>query len=184
MSSSVFVEFRNRAFNRRMLTFAVVNRDHIDITEFSNDAYVHFNTEIGAVLGTHSVVKVNTCFSATFEKPIAPVTNQSENRMHVDEDDTAPEPRSEKQTLYIHSKSTIIDNHTNLHLFFNRVVIERVLRKIDEAILQGSGFTLSSINKVDPLRGSSYIHLPPKLHKKHAIINIKNKDEMCFKWSI
>ena len=35
-----------------------------------------------------------------------------------------------------------------------------------------------------PLRGSSWIALPPDLEKKKALINMKNKDHMCFKWCI
>ena len=36
----------------------------------------------------------------------------------------------------------------------------------------------------DPLRGSSYIPLPPELTKKKALINLKNEDNQCFKWCI
>jgi hypothetical protein len=35
-----------------------------------------------------------------------------------------------------------------------------------------------------PLRGSSYIPLPIKLRTKRAIINVKNKDNKCFMWSV
>lgn len=35
-----------------------------------------------------------------------------------------------------------------------------------------------------PLRGSSYIPFPIKLRSKHAIIDVKNKDNKCFIWSI
>ena len=36
----------------------------------------------------------------------------------------------------------------------------------------------------NPLRGSSWIALPPALQKKKALINMKNNDDMCFKWCI
>ena len=35
-----------------------------------------------------------------------------------------------------------------------------------------------------PLRGSSYIPLPPVLANKKAIINMQNKDDECFKWCV
>jgi hypothetical protein len=35
-----------------------------------------------------------------------------------------------------------------------------------------------------PLKGSSYIPLPIRLRSKHAIINVKNKDNKCFMWSV
>ena len=36
----------------------------------------------------------------------------------------------------------------------------------------------------NPLRGSGWIALPPALQNKKALINMKNEDDMCFKWCI
>ena len=36
----------------------------------------------------------------------------------------------------------------------------------------------------NPLRGCSWIALPPALQKKKALINMKNEDDMCFKWCL
>ena len=38
--------------------------------------------------------------------------------------------------------------------------------------------------KYVPLGGTSYIPLPKFLAAKKAIINLKNKDDECFKWAI
>ena len=35
-----------------------------------------------------------------------------------------------------------------------------------------------------PLRGSTYFPLPKKIASKKAVINMKNNDDQCFKWSI
>jgi hypothetical protein len=35
-----------------------------------------------------------------------------------------------------------------------------------------------------PLKGSSYIPLPIRLRSKYTIINVTNKDNKCFMWSI
>ena len=35
-----------------------------------------------------------------------------------------------------------------------------------------------------PVGGSSYIPLPERLRGKMAIINMKNEDSECFKWSV
>ena len=35
-----------------------------------------------------------------------------------------------------------------------------------------------------PLRGISYIPLPKELANKKAIINLKNNDNLCFKWAV
>ena len=36
----------------------------------------------------------------------------------------------------------------------------------------------------DPLRATSYIPLPTYIQNRKAVINIKNKDEKCFLWSV
>lgn len=40
------------------------------------------------------------------------------------------------------------------------------------------------ITKINIIKGGSYIDLPPKLKNKKAMINIKNKDNLCFIYSI
>jgi len=42
------------------------------------------------------------------------------------------------------------------------------------------------VNTVEyvPLTGSSYVPLPSKILKKKAILNIHNKDQKCFIWSV
>ena len=54
-----------------------------------------------------------------------------------------------------------------------------------------SGWSLKSILnlvinicKFNPMRGSTYIDLPPFIKKKEACINVKNDDDECFKWAI
>ena len=56
---------------------------------------------------------------------------------------------------------------------------------------EGSGWVLSEILHLDlnvaqykPLKGSSYLPLHKKLKDKKAIININNKDNKCFMWSV
>jgi hypothetical protein len=56
---------------------------------------------------------------------------------------------------------------------------------------QGSNWTIDKVVNLTihmagyrPLKSSSYIPLPTKLRSKHAIINIKNKDNKCFMWSV
>ena len=38
-----------------------------------------------------------------------------------------------------------------------------------------------NIYKFNPMRGSSYIDLPPFIKNKKACINVENKDDECFK---
>ena len=56
---------------------------------------------------------------------------------------------------------------------------------------QGSNWTVDKVvdltihmARYRPLKGSSEIPLPIRLRSKYAIINVKNKDNKCFMWSI
>ena len=56
---------------------------------------------------------------------------------------------------------------------------------------KGSGWSLPqilsltiNINKYEPMKGSSYIELPKEILMKKACVNVQNKDDQCFKWSI
>nr|CAI5817821.1 unnamed protein product [Callosobruchus analis] len=41
-----------------------------------------------------------------------------------------------------------------------------------------------NINQYNPLRGGSYIKLPKKIEYKKAVLNIQNKDDFCFAYSV
>ena len=56
---------------------------------------------------------------------------------------------------------------------------------------RGSGWAIDRIITVyidfaryNPIRGGTYIPLPPKLKVKNAIINVKNKDSRCLRWAL
>ena len=39
-------------------------------------------------------------------------------------------------------------------------------------------------SRLNELRGSSHISLPKKIKDRKALINMKNKDNQCFKWAV
>ena len=67
---------------------------------------------------------------------------------------------------------------------------QEILNVIDKWVSEGSGWVIDSINNYyinvttyKPLHGSSYIELPMELrNSKKGLINMKNKDEECFRW--
>ena len=68
---------------------------------------------------------------------------------------------------------------------------DRVLEAMATFQRDGSNWTFKSIICLEihtvvyePLKGNSYIPLPPKLAQKKAIINMKNEDDKCFTWSV
>ena len=65
-----------------------------------------------------------------------------------------------------------------------------LLNSIDKFELRGSGWVLDQLLRIDlhvlefdPLRASTYLPLPKWIEDKHAVVNILNKDDMCFLWT-
>ena len=67
---------------------------------------------------------------------------------------------------------------------------QEILNVIDKWVSEGSGWVIDRIDShyinvttYTPLHGSSYIELPTELRNpKKGLINIKNKDDECFRW--
>ena len=41
-----------------------------------------------------------------------------------------------------------------------------------------------TVSKNKPAKGSSHIPLPKELRRKNTLINMKNDDNLCFKWAV
>ena len=86
----------------------------------------------------------------------------------------------------------IITEATDPHEIYNEMVdeIEEEIQKVEQA--EGSGWVFLEVENLtlhtdiwDPIKGSSYIDLPPELKNKKAIVNMKNKDNnKCLLWSV
>ena len=68
---------------------------------------------------------------------------------------------------------------------------KKMYTKCQEFQKEGSGWTVDEvlhlkllIGKYKPLKSSQYFELPKKIAKTHCILNIQNKDDKCFLWSI
>ena len=67
---------------------------------------------------------------------------------------------------------------------------QEILNTIEKWVSEGSGWVINHIDShyinvttYQPLHGSSYLELPAKLrNSKKGLINIKNKDNECFRW--
>jgi len=86
------------------------------------------------------------------------------------------------------TKIKIINNHVNFNVDDNIIDLDH---KIKEFLGSGSGYLYSNIvdfkihiTQYNPLRGGSYIELPCNIKESQACINIKNKDDKCFKYSV
>ena len=94
---------------------------------------------------------------------------------------------------------TPADFHSNIEINLDGMdeeelydtMVERIMEKIATFQSMGSGWIFHSIIKLElytigynPLRGETWIPLPKELADKKAIINMKNKDNKCFSWSV
>ena len=67
---------------------------------------------------------------------------------------------------------------------------QEIMKTIGQWLSEGSGWTVKTVDghyinltKYKPLKGSSYIELPTELRNPaKALINLKNKDNECFRW--
>ena len=90
---------------------------------------------------------------------------------------------------YFNSTTDLIINETDIKLAI-QASQQQILNKIAQWISEGSGWTIQSIENhyinivnYSPLKGSSYIKLPQELwHSAKGLINMKNKDNECFRW--
>lgn len=130
--NNVDVEFRESAFQRRMLTFAIVNNNHIELIPFFEDAFPHFEKQISIILREHGMIKVNICLGLEFEKIV-----QSDDGL-----------KSEKQTIFINTRSSAVDCGTELGEYYKKFIQTTLLQKFDDVIMMGSGFTLCGIKKI------------------------------------
>ena len=90
---------------------------------------------------------------------------------------------------YFNSTADLIINETDIKLVI-QASQQQILNKIAQWISEGSGWTIQSIENhyinivnYNPLKGSSYIKLPQELRNSaKGLINMKNKDNECFRW--
>ena len=96
-----------------------------------------------------------------------------------------------EQEFAFHSAIKLILENTDVDEVYNEMVdeIEQSIQRVENA--EGSGWVFLKIKnltlhtaKWDPLNAGSYIDLPANLKNKKAIINMKNKDNECFKWCV
>ena len=104
-------------------------------------------------------------------------------------DNNEEEDRSEFADAYFNSKAYTITNEMDIEKETKLSIVD-ILTNIDTWISGSSGWKVHSIlnhfinlTKYKPLNGSSFIELPLELRNpKKGLINIKNKDNECFRW--
>ena len=94
-----------------------------------------------------------------------------------------------EKTAYFFAKVQTVTNEIEI-VESLQMTKEQIMNRIQQWISEGSGWTIQSVDghyinvvKYKPLKGSSYILLPKELRNSaKGLINIKNKDNECFRW--
>ena len=94
-----------------------------------------------------------------------------------------------EENAYLNAEKQTVTNDVEIAELL-QITQQQILNKIQKWISKGSGWTIKSVDghfinvvKYRPLRGFSYIPLPKELqHPAKGIINMKNKDDECFRW--
>ena len=93
------------------------------------------------------------------------------------------------KTVFFNGKAETITKPNNIEPELN-MSRQEILNTIDKWVSEGSGWVIDRIDSHNinvttykPLNGNSYIELPMELRNpKKVLINIKNKDDKCFRW--
>ena len=95
------------------------------------------------------------------------------------------------KTVYLNGKAKTVTKANDIEheLSMSR---QEILNTIDKWVSEGLGWVIDRIDShcinvttCEPLNGSSYTELPMELRNpKKGLINIKNKDNECFRWCL
>ena len=93
------------------------------------------------------------------------------------------------KTAFFNSKAQTIINDLEIPESL-KLSEQQILNFVAQWISEGSGWTIQSIDahylnivKYELMKGSSYIQLPEELRNSaKGLINLKNNDNMCFRW--
>ena len=93
-----------------------------------------------------------------------------------------------EKTAYFNGETQTITNETQI-LQSLQITQDQIINKIQQWVSEGSAWVIQSVDghfinvvKYQPLKCSSYIPLPKELQNSKGLINIKNKDNECFRW--
>ena len=98
--------------------------------------------------------------------------------------------KSSQEVFYFSTKTFLNLESTDVRVFLFQM-IKHIKKSVMELTEQDSSWYFKEvitleIHTVDykPMKGESYIPLPDYLMRKKAIINMENKDDKCFLWSV
>ena len=165
----------NKAFKGHAKSYGIELQDNLNPLGHFAKTRALVESHLGNLLKNMKGFKFIETLKATFEK----VTLDSKTGKHV----------SIYKTAFFNCKAKTITKASDIEHELN-ISRQEILNVIDNWVSEGSGWNIDRIDSHDinittyvPLHGSSDIELPTKLRNpKKGLINIKNKNDECFRW--
>lgn len=151
------------AFHDNITTGVVVNHEHKELEKFLQDAEHPLQSFLE---NKQKALKVYFMLTAIFEV------------------------REEQQTMYLYTKTEEIFKSTDFHGWYQEKVVQTLLNRLSTLEQGPSNTSLSEIVSLSVYRYSfqlaqigrvsSWIPTPKSLKGRRALVNIRNKDNLCF----
>ena len=162
----------NRALKGHVKSYEIELQDNLN--PFNNFTKTRPQTE-SHILKTMKGFKFIETLEVTFEKDT--IDSKTGKRISI------------YKTAFFNGKAKTITKVDNIEPELN-MSRQEILNVIDKWVSEGSGWVIDRIDShyinvtlYKPLNGSSYMELPTELrNEKKQLINIKNKDDECFRW--
>ena len=155
------------AFEKRLLTGAVINVGAVDPRKFFENARRTVISRVTNAITEHRSVSVNTVLNAEFM---------------LRDDTDVKSFATRNQVLFMSS---------NVREWYAKQVVAPTLIAMEEFQERESGWTLRAvqnllinINKHNPLRAGCDVSLPRVVMVKRAVVNVRCNDNTCFLWSV
>ena len=165
----------NRALKGHVKSYEIELQDNLNPLNHFTTTRPKTESHLEDLLKTMKGFKFIETLEVTFEKD----TIDSKTGKHV----------SIYKTAFFNGKAKTITKVDDIEPELN-MSRQEILNAIDKWVSEGSGWIIDRIDShylnvtlYKPLNGSSYIELPTELrNSKKGLINMKNKDEECFRW--
>ena len=165
----------NQALNGHAKSYEIELQDNLNPLNHFTKTRPQTESHLEDLLKTMKGFKFIETLEATFEKD----TINSKTGKHV----------SIYKTAFFNGKAKTITKVDDIEPELNKSRQE-ILNVIDKWVSEGSGWVIDQMDShylnvtlYKPLNGSSYIKLPAKLgNSRKELINLKNKDNECFRW--
>ena len=169
------IEELNRALKGHAKSYGIELQDNLNPLNHFTKTKVLVESHLEDLLKTMKGFKFVETLEVTFEKET--IDSKTGERVSI------------YKTAFFNCKAKTITKANDI-VYEISMSRQEIFDVIDKWVSEGSGWVIDRIGNhyinvitYQPLNGSSYIELPTELRNpKTGLINIKNKDNECFRW--